>query len=84
MTDELITIAMALHQAGFPSIVATGWVIDDEDAREVADLIYGELFALGRPDGDAAARAVHRITMMLRDRYPHRPSMWAGYLHIGR
>jgi CHAT domain-containing protein len=84
MTDEVVTVAMALHRAGYPSVVATARSINDALARKVARWIYQDLTAPGRPDGDRAARAVHRATRELRDRYPDRPSVWAAYLHVGR
>lgn len=83
MSDELLTVAMALHQAGFPSVVATGWMIDDADALVVSRSVYQNLTATGRPDGGCAALAVHRETQRLRAVYPRQPSAWAAYLHIG-
>lgn len=83
MNDELLTVAMALHHVGFPSVIGTGWTIDDADAREVARFVYRDMTKDGRPDGRRAALALHRATRRLREQYPQQPSAWAPYLHIG-
>jgi CHAT domain-containing protein len=83
MNDELLTVAMALHHVGYPSVIATTWMIDDADALDVAYTVYGYLVASGRPNGGRAALAIHHETRRLRDCYPRQPSAWAAYLHIG-
>lgn len=82
-TDELITVGMALHYAGYAGVIATGWPVLDWIARDVARSVYQDVTAHGQPDAGLAASSLNRATRRLRARYPDNPGMWAAFHHIG-
>jgi hypothetical protein len=65
--------AAALHQAGFPHVVATLW----PPGADLA-LSQAELTAVVDP-----AYAVHEALRRRRDHYPHHPYLWASHVHLG-
>ena len=81
--DETIHLAGALQFAGYRHVIATAWSISDSEAPQVAGAAYAELGATGSPQADRAAAAIHRAVAALRAAKPHRPDLWAPYLHIG-
>jgi tetratricopeptide (TPR) repeat protein len=81
-TDETITVAAVVHEAGYRSVIATGWVTGDAIARQVANSVYRDITG-GNPDAGKAAQALHKETCRLRESWPQEPSVWAAYLHIG-
>ena len=81
-TDETITVATALHEAGYRSVIATGWTIGDAIAQRVTRLVYQDITG-ARPDASRAALALHRAARRLRADWPQEPSAWAAYMHIG-
>ncbi|MBT2510342.1 CHAT domain-containing protein, partial [Streptomyces sp. ISL-98] len=79
LADEAQHVASSFQLAGYAHVIATLWEVADGDAADVTTRLYGEMTGGGlRP-----ARAVHRITRELRDRYPRSPWLWAPYTHIG-
>ncbi|MFG2874667.1 CHAT domain-containing protein [Streptomyces sp. NPDC048337] len=84
LIDEAIHLAAGFQIAGFRNVVATQWKIGDRMASRVAESFYRALGPTGTrlPEGDAA-RALHRVTRELRDRFPRTPSLWGAYLHFG-
>lgn len=83
--DEAIHLASAFQLAGFPHVVATLWRIPDRVAQEFAESVYGEFARADRiATAENAARAVHKATLAARDRYPHLPGVWSGFIHVGR
>jgi hypothetical protein len=83
LADEVITLAAALHYAGYRQVVATLWSVYDPTAAHVAESVYGELSTDGRVDSDGAAAALHRVVRRLRDRHPASPSVWTPFVHLG-
>ncbi|KAG2012070.1 hypothetical protein CC2G_012115 [Coprinopsis cinerea AmutBmut pab1-1] len=71
--------------AGFRSVVATMWAIQDEDAPIVADVFYHHLFRRGTaapPDITDAAYGLHLAVKKLRDL--GRPfQQWVPFVHHG-
>jgi hypothetical protein len=82
LLDEVIHLAAALQLAGYRHVIATQWSISDTHAPDVADDVYANL-APDYPDATRAAVALHQAVSALRDRQPHRPDLWAVYLHVG-
>ncbi|EFI27119.1 hypothetical protein CC1G_14944 [Coprinopsis cinerea okayama7 len=83
--DESLTLAATMQFAGFRSVVATMWVIHDEDGPIVADAFYRHLFRHGTaapPDITDAAYALHLAVKALREqgRPFHR---WVPFVHHG-
>jgi len=65
--------AAALHQAGFPHVVATLWPPGASLALSPAELTAGV----------GPAYAVHEALRRRRDHYPHHPYLWASHVHLG-
>ncbi|MGW1344075.1 CHAT domain-containing protein [Kribbella sp. NPDC002412] len=82
LADEVITLAAALHYAGYRQVVATLWSVYDPTAADVAESIYTELCADGQSTAGTAA-ALHRVVRRLRDQHPASPSVWTPFVHLG-
>ncbi|MFB7497219.1 CHAT domain-containing protein [Streptomyces sp. NPDC056161] len=85
LMDESMHLAGAFQLAGFPRVVGTLWMVDDEVAVEIAEDFYSALRdpRTGHLDLTRAAHALHRATRGQRDRYPGTPSLWAAHLYTG-
>ncbi|MFL4908300.1 CHAT domain-containing protein [Streptomyces sp. MMS24-I2-30] len=85
LMDESMHLAGAFQLAGFPRVVGTLWMVDDEVAVEIAEDFYSALRdpRTGTLDLTRAAHALHRATRGQRDRYPGTPSLWAAHLYTG-
>jgi tetratricopeptide (TPR) repeat protein len=81
--DEVITIASAMHHAGWRHVVATLWSVWDDAAVAVTRGLYPRLIRHGHPDATGTARALHEVTRALRDQHVDRPSKWAPFIHTG-
>ncbi|EAU90760.2 hypothetical protein CC1G_04029 [Coprinopsis cinerea okayama7 len=83
--DESLSLAATMQFAGFRSVVATMWAIQDEDAPIVADVFYHHLFRRGTaapPDITDAAYGLHLAVKKLRDL--GRPfQQWVPFVHYG-
>ncbi|KAF8983839.1 CHAT domain-containing protein [Cyathus striatus] len=80
--DESIHIAAAMLTAGFKSVVATLWSINDCDAPIVAKAFYGGLIGEGCVNVQDAALALHRATDELR-KTGVSPLRWVPFIHMG-
>ncbi|KAG2009728.1 mucin-like protein 1, variant 3 [Coprinopsis cinerea AmutBmut pab1-1] len=83
--DESLTLAATMQFAGFRSVVATMWVIHDDDGPIVADAFYRHLFRHGTaapPDVTDAAYGLHLAVKELREQGTsfHR---WVPFVHHG-
>ncbi|KAF8598996.1 TPR-like protein, partial [Ceratobasidium sp. AG-I] len=84
MPDESIHLAAGMLVAGYPSVIATMWSIDDLDAPVVADHVYGQLIDGGKMDWSRAARALHVAVGVLREKVEEKEfTRWVPYVHIG-
>ncbi|KAK7689945.1 hypothetical protein QCA50_006585 [Cerrena zonata] len=81
--DEGMHLAGGLLFAGFPSVIATAWSIDDEDGPVIAKMVYEHLFRNGRPDTSEAALALHMAVNKLREQGVS-VMRWAPFIHVGR
>jgi CHAT domain-containing protein len=79
--DEPLHLALAFQIAGYRSVIATLWSVNDYAAARVTRAVYRRLAPGGQIDADGAALALRTVTLELRDRYPHQ--IWAAYLHAG-
>ncbi|WP_306213491.1 CHAT domain-containing protein [Actinoplanes sp. RD1] len=84
LLDEALTVAAALHHIGYRRVVGTLWSVPDRRAAEVGAGIYRRILVGGRLDAGASAVALHETVHAQRRRFPHNPSLWASFLHIGR
>ena len=81
--DEAVTMAAAMHMAGYQHVIATLWYILDSIGPAVASNVYA---ALSTPDGGLnlgdAASTLQAVARGLRDAgYP--AAQWAPYVHSG-
>ncbi|MFI7060574.1 CHAT domain-containing protein [Kribbella sp. NPDC050124] len=83
LADEVITLAAALHYAGYRQVVATLWSVYDPTAADVVESVYTELCSDGQVGADGAAAALHRVVRRLRDQHPASPSVWTPFVHLG-
>lgn len=83
LPDEALHLAGAMHFIGYRHVIATMWPIEDVDAPEVADAVYGALTREGHPKTDPTAHALHEALERLRRDHPADPLRWASYVHYG-
>ncbi|KDQ61081.1 hypothetical protein JAAARDRAFT_124653 [Jaapia argillacea MUCL 33604] len=82
LPDEVVHLASGMLVAGYGSVIATMWSIEDSDAPLVADSVYGDLFGKRHPDSTQAAFALHRAIKKLRDGGAPFLS-WVPFIHLG-
>ncbi|EIN09410.1 hypothetical protein PUNSTDRAFT_133202 [Punctularia strigosozonata HHB-11173 SS5] len=82
--DQTIHLAAAMLFAGFKSVIATLWSMEDVDGPMVAESVYKEIF-----DGDSeyihpdtVPYALDTAVQRLRQEHPD-PNRWAPYIHLG-
>ena len=85
LPDEAMHLAGGLQFAGFSSVIATMWSINDEDAPKVAAYTYEYLFrnGVGRVDHTEAATALNRAVLRLREDPEVTLDRWAPFIHFG-
>jgi CHAT domain-containing protein len=92
LSEEAVHLAAGMLAAGYRSVVATMWSIQDEYAPEVAEDFYADLLrrgcGLGRNtiDGSNAAYSLHRAVRNLRERHGDSDALflaWIPYVHFG-
>ncbi|EIN04386.1 hypothetical protein PUNSTDRAFT_146593 [Punctularia strigosozonata HHB-11173 SS5] len=82
--DQTIHLAATMLFAGFKSIIATLWSMEDVDGPMIASHIYKELFHGGSEhlDPDIIPYALDSAVRKLRE-VETSPSRWAPYIHLG-
>ncbi|KAG8825580.1 hypothetical protein FRC19_011112 [Serendipita sp. 401] len=84
LSDEAVHIAGGMSLAGYRSVVATMWSIEDELAPKVADEFYARLFQdEERPDNRKAAEALHFSVKKLREEGDIEMLSWIPFVHLG-
>ncbi|GHB91566.1 hypothetical protein GCM10010306_103420 [Streptomyces umbrinus] len=83
LSDEVITLAAALHYTGYRHVIGTLWSVYDRSAAAVAATVYTELICGGQFSPDGSAHALHEAARRLRDTEPGRPSAWMPFVHLG-
>jgi CHAT domain-containing protein len=79
-----VHLVSAFQLAGFPHVIGTLWEINDRIAVQITQKFYRALSAGGAVlDTTAAAHALHRAVLHVRDKYPEVPSIWAAHIHTG-
>ncbi|PVF91389.1 hypothetical protein CPB86DRAFT_792096 [Serendipita vermifera] len=84
LSEEAVHIAGGMLLAGYRSVVATMWSIQDELAPMVTDEFYRHIVEGGeRPDPRKAAEALHMSVQKLRQRPGVRLTDWIPFVHLG-
>ncbi|KAG8857702.1 hypothetical protein FRB91_011017 [Serendipita sp. 411] len=84
LPEEAVHIAGGMSLAGYRSVVATMWSIEDELAPKVADEFYAHLLQYGeRPDNRKAAEALHFSVKKLREEGDIEMLSWVPFVHLG-
>ncbi|MET9457387.1 CHAT domain-containing protein [Streptomyces canus] len=83
LPEESVSMAAALHFAGFRRVIATLWSVQDAAAARVADLVYEQMSKSGRFTPALAATALHRALVIVRAQNPGLPSRWSPFVHVG-
>ena len=84
LPDEAVHLAAGMLAAGYPSVIATMWSIQDIDAPLVADRVYAQLIRGGRIDNTEAAKALHAAVGALRTEVGDMAfTRWVPYIHMG-
>ncbi|EUC58787.1 aromatic di-alanine and TPR containing protein, partial [Rhizoctonia solani AG-3 Rhs1AP] len=84
LPDEAIHLASGMLMAGYCSVIATMWSVDDRDAPFVADKVYAQLMKDGTLGNGEAGRALHHAVAGLREQVGEKEfGRWVPYIHIG-
>ncbi|PVF92134.1 TPR-like protein [Serendipita vermifera] len=84
LSEEAVHIAGGMLLAGYRSVVATMWSIQDGLAPKVTDEFYGHILKEGeRPDPRKAAEALHMSVQKLRQQPGVELTDWIPFVHLG-
>ena len=83
LPNEAISLAAALHYAGYRHVIATLWSVYDHAAAEVTQMVYADLASSGQLAPDGSARALHSAVRHIRESRRAKPSWWIPFIHIG-
>jgi hypothetical protein len=83
LPDEAITLAAALNYAGYRHVIGNLWSVEDRAAADLTATTYKLLLQDGRLESSYSAKALHNAIHDIHDAYPHNPSVWSPFLHIG-
>lgn len=84
LPDESIHLAAGMLVAGYPTVIATMWSINDNDAPLIADEVYCRLMKDGKLNNGRAARALHAAVGALREHIGEDKFVrWVPYVHMG-
>jgi len=72
-----------MFMAGYRSVIATMWSINDNDAPGIARDVYQRILKDGQPNRKEAAHALHDAVKRLRESGVAFVS-WVPFIHIGR
>ena len=76
--DEAVHVA-----AGFRDVIGTMWIIHDNSAPVIADLVYAEVFKDGKLLVDRIPFALHNAVKHLRNQRPNDFMSWIPFIHLG-
>jgi len=83
LPNEAISLAAALHYAGYRHVIATLWSVYDQAAAEVTQMVYADLADTGQLAPPRSARALHSAVRHVRESRRAKPSWWIPFIHIG-
>ena len=81
---EAIHLAAGMLMAGYGSVVATMWSIEDNDGPIIAEKFYKYLIEDGGGDSGRAAYALHEaVAHLAKVRGEDKFMRWAPFIHLG-
>lgn len=83
LPNEAISLATAIHYAGYRNVVGTLWSASDFAVAELTRMFYEYLVRSGGLSPMRSAKALHSAVHRLRDEERKRPSWWTPFIHIG-
>ncbi|KAF8996178.1 TPR-like protein [Cyathus striatus] len=87
LSEEAVHLAAGMFTAGYRSVIATMWPIDDAYAPKVAMDVYSHLLGDARTESSCrSAEALHQAAKRLREELGDSESSymaWVPYVHIG-
>jgi CHAT domain-containing protein len=84
LPDEAVHLASGMIMVGYPTLIATMWSINDNDAPLIAEGVYAALFEGGMADSSKASIALHKAVQHLRMRVGEKEFIsWVPFVHLG-
>ncbi|KAG9102862.1 hypothetical protein FRC06_000926 [Ceratobasidium sp. 370] len=84
LSEEAVHLAAGMIMAGYRTVIATMWSIEDKDAPIVAEKFYAYMLNGEAPNQRKAAKALHYAMGYLRDRIGVKEfERWTPYVHLG-
>ncbi|KAL5634428.1 hypothetical protein ACGC1H_002473 [Rhizoctonia solani] len=84
LADEAVHLASGMLMAGYTSVIATMWSVNDSDGPLVADEVYRQLVQDGQLGHGEAGKALHEAVGVLREKVGEQEfGRWVPYIHIG-
>jgi CHAT domain-containing protein len=84
LSEEAVHLTAGMLLAGYRGVIGTMWSIVDQDAPQVADAVYAQLFKEQHPDPTQAAFALHEAVKKLRYESKEKSLLsWVPYIHVG-
>lgn len=81
----MIHLVSGFQVAGFPHIVGSIWLSEDQIYADMARLFYYQIYEVGEGmlvDG-SVARALHSAVVHTRQQWWLEPLAWAQYIYYG-
>ncbi|QRV88475.1 CHAT domain protein [Ceratobasidium sp. AG-Ba] len=83
-SEQAVHLAGGMVMAGYSSVIATIWSIQDQDGPDIAEKFYHYMLEGGSADSRKAARALHAAVGHLRDHVGESAfARWVPFAHIG-
>ena len=82
--DEVLHFSAAVQYAGIRSVIGTMWEADDEDGRNLAEIVYRRMFSEQKgvePYYEKSAKALQYAVQQLRPALPL--VRWVNFVHHG-
>ncbi|KAJ7838843.1 CHAT domain-containing protein [Mycena leptocephala] len=84
LEEESVHLAAGMLSAGYRGVIATMWSIMDNDAPQVANDVYENLFKTSPPDPTRAAEALHLAIRKLQEGAGQKSFFhWVPFIHVG-
>ncbi|QRW09765.1 CHAT domain protein [Ceratobasidium sp. AG-Ba] len=76
--EEAVHLAAGMLMAGYSSVIATMWSVQDDHAPLVAEQVYAHMLKDGVPHSRKAAVALHKAVRTLRDKIGEKDFVSSG------